>query len=107
LIDLYAELAESQKDNSDYASQIANLKHDLTSAKTTIRMLQATGNHTSLPTAKPIELPYPLEFSAECKELLNFISTVPWKCAGESSRYINDQHKLCYVYGFLKGNAQN
>jgi hypothetical protein len=70
-------------------------------------MLQAAVNNTSLPTAKPIELPHPLEFSGDRKELLNFISKVRSKHAGESSRYIDDQHKLRYVYGFLKGNAQN
>jgi hypothetical protein len=70
-------------------------------------MLQATANHTSLPTVKPIELPHLPEFSGDRKELLNFISKVRSKLAGESSRYIDDQHKLRYVYVFLKGNAQN
>jgi hypothetical protein len=107
LIDLHAELAESQKDNSDYASQIANLEHDLTSANTTIHMLQGTANHTSLPIAKPIELPYPPELSGDCKELLNVISKVHSKLAGESSYYIDNEHKLRYVYSFLKGNTQN
>jgi hypothetical protein len=107
LIDHYAELAESQKDNTDYASQIADLKCDLASANTTIRMLQAAANHISLPIANPIKLPYPPEFSGDCQELLNFISKVHWKLAGESSRYIDDQHELRYVYGFLKGNTQN
>jgi hypothetical protein len=69
--------------------------------------MQATANHTSLPTVKPIELPHPPEFSGDRMELLNFISKVRSKLARESSRYINDQHKLRYVYGFLKGNAQN
>jgi hypothetical protein len=107
LMDLHAKLAESQKDNSDYASRITDLEHDLASANTTIRMLQATANHTSLPIAKPIELPHPPEFSRHRRELLNFISKVHLKLAGESSSYIDDQHKLRYVYGFLKGNAQN
>jgi hypothetical protein len=107
LIDLGTELEESQKDNSDYANRIAELERDLASANTTIRILQAAVNHTSIPTAKPIELPHPPEFSGDRKELLNFISKVRSKLAGESSRYIDDQHKLCYVYGFLKGNAQN
>jgi hypothetical protein len=107
LIDLHAKLDESEKDNSDYASRIADLERDLASANTTIRMLQATANHTSLPTVKPIELPHTPEFSGDCKEPLNFISKVRSKLAGESSRYIDDQHKLRYVYGFLKGNAQN
>jgi hypothetical protein len=42
LVNLHAELAESQKDNSDYASWITDLKRDLASANTTIHMLQAT-----------------------------------------------------------------
>jgi hypothetical protein len=107
LIDLRTELEESQKDNSDYANRIAKLECDLASANTTIHILQAAVNHTSIPTTKPIELPHPLEFSGDHKELLNFISKVHSKLAGESSRYIDDQHKLHYVYGFLKGNMQN
>jgi hypothetical protein len=107
LTDLCTEVAEAQKDNSDYASRIADLECDLTSVNTTIRMLQATINHTSLPTTNPIELPHQPEFSRDRKELLNFISKVHSKVAGESSCYIDDQHKLHYVYGFLKGNAQN
>jgi hypothetical protein len=107
LTDLHTELEESQKDNSDYANRIAELERDLASANTTICILQAAVNHTSIPTANPIELPHPPEFSGDHKELLNFISKVCSKLAGESSRYIDDQHKLRYVYGFLKGNAQN
>jgi hypothetical protein len=107
LIDLRTELEESQKDNSDYANRIAELERDLASANTTIWILQAAVNHTSIPTAKPIELPQPPEFSGDRRELLNFISKVRSKLTGESSRYIDDQHKLRYVYGFLKGNAQN
>jgi hypothetical protein len=85
LIDLCAELEESHKDNSDYASRIADLKRDLASANTTIRMLQATANQTILPTVKPIELPHPPKFSGDHKELLNFISNVHSKLGGESS----------------------
>jgi hypothetical protein len=54
-----------------------------------------------------MKLPHLPEFSGDHKELLNFISKVYSKLAGESSQYINDQHKLCYMYSFLKGNAQN
>jgi hypothetical protein len=107
LIDLHTELEESQKDNSDYANRIAEVKHDLASANTIICILQAAVNHTSIPTAKLIELPYLPEFSGDHKELLNFISKVYSKLAGESSWYIDNQHKLCYVYSCLKGNAQN
>jgi hypothetical protein len=90
LTDLYAKLAEAQKDNSDYASWIADIKHDLTSANTTIYMLQATINHTSLHTTKPIKLPHLPEFSGDHKELLNLISKVRSKLARESSCYIDD-----------------
>jgi hypothetical protein len=107
LIDLHSELEEFQKDNLDYANRIAELQRDLTSANTTIRILQAAVNQTSIPTTKPIELPHLPEFSGDRKELLKFISKVHSKLAGESSRYTDDQHKLRYVYGFLKGNAQN
>jgi hypothetical protein len=70
-------------------------------------MLQAATNHTSLPITKPIELPYPLDLSGDSKELLNLISKVCSKLAGESSQYIHDEHKLRYVYGILKGNVHN
>jgi hypothetical protein len=107
LIDLHTELEESQKDNLDYANQITKLKHDLASANTTIHILQATVNQTSIPTAKPIKLPHPLEFPGDHEELLNVISKVCSKLSGGSSQYTDDQHKLHYVYGFLKGNVQN
>jgi hypothetical protein len=70
-------------------------------------MLYAAATYTALPHMKPIEMPYPHELSSNCKELLNFTSKVHSKLAGESTHYIDDQHKLCYIYGFLKGNAQN
>jgi hypothetical protein len=107
LIDLHAELEESQKHNSDYASRITDLECDLASANTTIHIIQAAANHTSLPIVKPIELPHLPRFSGYYKELLNFISKVRSKLTRESSRYIDDQHKLHYMYGFLKGNAYN
>jgi hypothetical protein len=86
---------------------IADLTRDLGSTNMTIHMLQATVNYTSIPTAKPIELPHPPEFSGECKELLNFISNIHSKLTAISLCYIDYQHKLCYVYGFQKGNTQN
>jgi hypothetical protein len=107
LIDLHTEPEQSQKDNSDYPNWITKLKCNLASANTTIYILQAAVNQSSIPTAKPIELPQPPDFSGDHTELLNFISKVYSKLPGESSWYINDQHKLRYVYGFLKGNAQN
>jgi hypothetical protein len=75
-INLCAELEESQKDNSDYASGIADLEHALASGNTTIHISQATANYTTLPMVKPIELPHPPEFSGDRKELLNVISKV-------------------------------
>lgn len=105
LADLRAELQESQQDNSDYAKRIANLEWDLDTANATIRLLQALTTNTVI--AKPIELPHHPQFSGDCKGLLNFVSKVRLKLAGDSSRFTDDQHKLRYVYGFLKGNAQN
>jgi hypothetical protein len=107
LIDLHAEREESQKHNSDYASRITDLECDLASANTTIHIIQAAANHTSLPIVKPIELPHLPKFSGDYKELLNCISKVRSKLTRESSRYIDDQHKLHYMYGFLTGNAYN
>jgi hypothetical protein len=73
----------------------------------TIHMLQAAATYTALPHMKPIKMPHPYELSGNCKELLNFTSKVHSKLAGESTHYINNQYKLCYIYGFLKGNTQN
>jgi hypothetical protein len=107
LIDFHAELKESQKDNSEYASPIADLECDLASTNMTIHILQAVATYTALPHIKPIEMPYPHELSGDCKELLNFTSKVYSKLARESTHYIDNQHKLHYIYGFLKGNVQN
>jgi hypothetical protein len=90
LIDLHTKLEESQKNNLDYANRIAKLKCDLASANTTLHILQATVNQTSIPTTKLIELPHPPEFSRDRKELLNFISKVRSKLTGESSWYTDD-----------------
>jgi hypothetical protein len=62
---------------------------------------------TTTPTLRAIELPYPPEYSGDRKELLNFISKVCLKLLGENGHFSNDQHKLCYIYSYLKGNAQN
>jgi hypothetical protein len=62
---------------------------------------------TNTLTLRAIELPHPPEYSGDRKELPNFISKVCSKLAGENGRFSDNQHKLCYVYGYLKGNAQN
>jgi hypothetical protein len=62
---------------------------------------------TNAPTLRAIELPHPPEYSGDRKELPNFNSKVHSKLAGENGRFSDDQHKLRYVYSFLKGNAQN
>jgi hypothetical protein len=105
--DLRAELTEARKDNSLYAQRITDLERDLESANASVRLLQALTKNGPLPNTRPIELPHPPEFSGERKELLNFISKVRSKLAGDSSRFTDDQHKLRYTYGYLKGNAQN
>jgi hypothetical protein len=62
---------------------------------------------TNAPTLQAIELPHPPEYSGDRKELPNFISKVRSKLAGENGCFLDDQHKLRYIYGYLKGNAQN
>jgi hypothetical protein len=59
------------------------------------------------PTLRAIELPHPPKYSRDRKELLNFISKVHSKLAAETGHFSDDQHKLCYIYGYLKGNTQN
>jgi hypothetical protein len=65
----------------------------------------------------PPILRYPMVSQSNWPTYLNFLETkrnfstslprsIP-KLAGESSDYINAKYKLCYVYGFLKGNVQN
>jgi hypothetical protein len=54
-----------------------------------------------------IELPYPPEYSGDRKELPNFISKVHSKLAGENGHFSDNQHKHCYIYGYLNGNTQN
>jgi hypothetical protein len=70
-------------------------------------MLLAAATYTTVPHIQPIELPHLCKLSGDYNELLNFISKVCSKCARASSHYINDQHNIHYVYGFLKGNVQN
>jgi hypothetical protein len=47
------------------------------------------------------------EHSWDRKELLNFILKVHSKLAGGNGCFSDNQHNLCYIYGYLKGNAQN
>jgi hypothetical protein len=107
LINLCAELEESRKDNSIYTHYIADPEYNLATANTTTCILQTTATHATLPIFKPIEVPHPPEFSGDCMELLHFISKVRSKLARESLRYIDEQYKVHYIYGFLKGNTQN
>jgi hypothetical protein len=62
---------------------------------------------TTTPTLRAIELPYLPEYSRDRKELPNFISKICLKLAGENGYFSDNQHKLYYVYSYLKGNAQN
>jgi hypothetical protein len=62
---------------------------------------------TNALTLRAIELPHPPEYSGDRKELPNFISKVRSKLAAEKGRFSHDQYKLRYIYGYLKGNAQN
>jgi hypothetical protein len=62
---------------------------------------------TTALTLQAIELFHPPEYSGDRKELLNFISKVHSKLAGENGHFSDDQHKLYYIYGYLKGNGQN
>jgi predicted transcriptional regulator len=62
---------------------------------------------TNGPTLRAIQLPHPPEYSVDRKELPNFISKVHSKLAGEYGCFLDNQHKLHYVYGYLKGNTQN
>jgi hypothetical protein len=59
------------------------------------------------PTLRAIKVPHPPEYSGDRQQLPNFISKVYSKLAGENTHFLNNQYKLCYVYGYLKGNAQN
>jgi hypothetical protein len=105
IIDLHKEVQVICTNNTDYARRVVSLEDDLKTANKTIRMLQ--GLTTNAPSLRAIELPHPPEYSGDRKELPNFISKVRWKLAGENGRFSDDQHKLHYVYGYLKGNAQN
>jgi hypothetical protein len=62
---------------------------------------------TNAPTLRAIKLPHPPEYSGDRKALPNFISKVHSKLAGENGCFSDDQHKLRYVYGYLKDNMQN
>jgi hypothetical protein len=105
IIDLQNEAQVIHTNNTDYARHVVSLKDDLETTNKTIQILQ--GLTTNAPTLRAIELPHPPKYSGDRKELPNFISKVYSKLAGENGRFSDDQHKLRYVYGYLKGNAQN
>jgi hypothetical protein len=87
-IDLQKEVQVIRTDNTDYTECIVSLEDDLKTTNKTIRILQ--GLMTIALTLRAIELPHP-----------------PQILAGENGRFSDDQHKLPYVYGYLKGNSQN
>jgi hypothetical protein len=89
----------------DYAIYIGILEGDIQTANKTIPILE--GLMTNAITLRAIELPHPPEYSRDRKELLNFISKVCSKLAGENGHFSDKQYKLRYIYGYLKGNAQN
>jgi hypothetical protein len=105
IIDLQKVVQVIRTNNTDYAHRVVSLEDDLKTTNKTIRILQ--GLMTNAPTLRAIELPHPPEYSGDRKELPNIISKVRSKLAGENGRVSDDQHKLRYVYGYLKGNAQN
>jgi septal ring factor EnvC (AmiA/AmiB activator) len=105
IIDLQKEVQVIRTNNTDYARHVVSLEDDLKTANKTIRILQ--GLTTNAPTLRAIELRHPPEYSGDRKELPNFISKVRSKLEGENGRFSDDQHKLRYVYGYLKGNTQN
>jgi hypothetical protein len=105
IIDLQKEVQVIHTSNTDYARCVVFLEDDLKTANKTIRILQ--GLMTTTPTLQAIELPHRREYSGDRKELPNFISKLRSKLAGENRCFSNDQHKLRYIYGYLKGNAQN
>jgi hypothetical protein len=105
IIDLQKEVQVIRTNIADYARRVVSLEDDLKTANKTIRILQ--GLTTNAPTLRAIKLPHPPEYSRDRKELPNIISKVRSKLAGENGRFSDDQHKLCYVYCYLKGNAQS
>jgi hypothetical protein len=105
IIDLQKEVKVIHTNNTNYTQRVVSLEDDLKTANKTIRILQ--GLMTNAPTLRAIDLCHPPEYSGDRKELPNFISKVHSKLAGENGRFSDDQHKLHYVYGYLKGNAQN
>jgi hypothetical protein len=60
-------------------------------------MLQAL--RSNAPTLQAIMLAHPPKYSRDRKELLNVISKIHSKLAGENGRFSDDQHKLYYIYG--------
>jgi hypothetical protein len=105
IIDLQKEIQVIHTNNTDYARHMHILKDDLQTTNKTIRILQ--GLTTNALTLQAIMLPHPPEYSGDRKELPNFISKVHSKLAGDNSHFSDDQYKLRYIYGYLKGNMQN
>jgi hypothetical protein len=105
IINLQKEVKVIYTNNTDYTQHVVSLEDNLKTTNKTIRILQ--GLMTTALTLGAIELPYPPEYSGDRKELLNFISKVYSKLAGENRCFLDDQHKPCYVYSYLNDNTQN
>jgi hypothetical protein len=105
LIDLQKELYTARDDNTDFTCHIGAVEKHLEMANRTIRLLQNLTTNTL--TLQAIELSHPPKYSGDRKEVLNFISKVHLKLVGENSHFPQDQHKLHYIYDYLKGNDQN
>jgi hypothetical protein len=105
IIDLQKEFQCIHTNNIDYTQYIFSHKDNLKTTNKTIHILQGlTRNALTLPA---IELPYPAKYSRDRKELPNVICKVYSKLARENEYFLDDQYKLCYVYDYLKDNAQN
>jgi hypothetical protein len=105
IIDLEKEIQVVHADNLDYARHINILEGDLQMANKKIQILQ--GLMTNTLTLRAIKLSHPPEYSTDRKELPNFISKVHSKLAGQNDFFLDNQYKIRYDYGYLKGNTQN
>jgi hypothetical protein len=98
-------LETSPKEILYYAQCISYIKRDLETTNSSICILQKLAMNA--PNLQAIKLPLPTTFSGDCKDLPNPASNIHCKLHREDSHFTENQYKMHYIYGYLKGNAQN
>lgn len=94
-------MSRTQADTEFFENQNVTLKKDVERANSIIDRFNAETPAPSSFTVKgkPIDIPNPPTYDGDRTSLENFVSKLRAKLIGEDSRFLNEQHKMAYVYG--------